>query len=69
MALDPGTRTIVPEDVEAFQPGTRVYHPAFGPGTVKRTEGSPQNLKIEIQFDAYGRKTLYARHTNLEIIL
>jgi len=69
LALEPGTRTIVPEDPEAFQPGTRVYHPAFGPGTVKRTEGSPQNLKIEIQFDAYGRKTLYARHTNLEIIL
>jgi hypothetical protein len=67
--LAPGTRTIVPEDVEAFQTGTRVYHPAFGPGTVKRTEGSPQNLKIEIQFDAYGRKTLYARHANLEIIL
>jgi DNA helicase-2/ATP-dependent DNA helicase PcrA len=69
LALEPGTRTIVPDDPEAFQPGTRVYHPAFGPGTVKRTEDSPQNLKIEIQFDAYGRKTLYARHTNLEIIL
>jgi DNA helicase-2/ATP-dependent DNA helicase PcrA len=69
LALEPGTRTIVPENVESFRPGTRVYHPAFGPGTVKRTEGSPQNLKIEIQFDASGRKTLYARHTNLELIV
>jgi DNA helicase II / ATP-dependent DNA helicase PcrA len=67
--LEPGERTMVPEDASAFRQGTRVYHPMFGAGIVKRREGSPENLKLEIQFDAHGRRMLYARHANLEIIV
>jgi DNA helicase II / ATP-dependent DNA helicase PcrA len=67
--LEEGARTWVPDDPSAFQPGTRVYHPTFGAGIVKRREGSPANLKLDIQFEVHGRKTLLARFADLEIIV
>ena len=46
--------------------GTRVKHPKYGYGTVLRTEGSGDDLKLTISFTAYGLKKIMARYTKLE---
>lgn len=61
-------RTRVPEGPEDLRPGTRVVHPSFGAGTIRRSDGPPSNLKLVVQFDQAGRKTLYARFAKLEIL-
>ena len=62
-------RTFAPEDPGEFQPGTRVMHPTFGLGEVKRVEGAQQNLKLHIRFDRHGSKSVYARFAKLEVVL
>jgi DNA helicase-2/ATP-dependent DNA helicase PcrA len=62
-------RTFSPEDPGEFQPGTRVMHPTFGLGEVKRIEGAQQNLKLHIRFDRHGSKSVYARFAKLEVVL
>ncbi len=62
-------RTQVPDSIDAFAVGTRVLHPTFGTGVVRRCEGSPSNLKLHIHFERVGRKTVLARYANLEIVV
>ena len=62
-------RTFTPESAEEFQPGTRVMHPTFGVGEIKRVEGRSQNLKLHIRFDQHGSKSVYARFAKLEVVL
>jgi len=62
-------RTFTPEDPGEFQPGTRVIHPTFGLGEIKRVEGVRQNLKLHIRFDRHGAKSVYARFAKLEVVL
>ena len=61
-------RTRTPEGPDDLRPGTRVVHPSFGAGTIRRSDGPPSNLKLVVQFDQAGRKTLYARFARLEIL-
>jgi DNA helicase-2/ATP-dependent DNA helicase PcrA len=50
----------------AYKPGTRVRHPLFGVGTVLRSEGSGDDLKLTVSFAGVGAKRLVARYAGLE---
>jgi DNA helicase-2/ATP-dependent DNA helicase PcrA len=62
-------RTECPESAEDLQPGTRVLHPTFGTGVIRRCEGAAGNLKLHIVFDRHGSKSVYARYARLEVVL
>ena len=62
-------RTVVPEDVSEFAPGVRIFHPKFGLGVIKQRSGSPANLKLQIQFEQSGWKSILVRYANLELVL
>jgi DNA helicase-2/ATP-dependent DNA helicase PcrA len=49
-----------------FQPGARVRHPLFGVGTVLRSDGAGDDLKLTVSFPAVGPKRLVARFAGLE---
>jgi DNA helicase-2/ATP-dependent DNA helicase PcrA len=49
-----------------FPPGARVRHPLFGVGTVLRSEGSGDDLKLTVSFAGIGAKRLVARYAGLE---
>ncbi len=57
-----------PSTSEEFPPGTRVNHPQFGEGTVRRCEGNPDNLKLTVQFQRGGLKKIMLNYTTLERI-
>ncbi len=50
----------------AYRPGARVRHPLFGVGTVLRSEGAGDDLKLTVSFPAVGAKRLVARVAGLE---
>jgi ATP-dependent DNA helicase UvrD/PcrA len=52
--------------VGEFRPGTRVRHPLFGIGTVLRSDGSGDDLKVTVSFTGIGAKRLVARYAGLE---
>lgn len=47
--------------------GTRVKHAKFGYGTILRTEGSGDELKLTVSFISYGLKKMIAKYAELEI--
>jgi len=47
--------------------GTRVHHPKFGAGVVRRTEGEGDSTKLTVQFDRAGIKKLIARFAPLTV--
>ena len=49
-------------------PGTKVRHPTFGVGFVRRSEASGDNEKLTVQFARAGRKKLIRRFANLEVL-
>jgi DNA helicase-2/ATP-dependent DNA helicase PcrA len=49
-----------------LRPGTRVRHPLFGVGTVLRSDGSGDDLKVTVSFTGIGAKRLVARYAGLE---
>lgn len=51
-----------------YSPGASVQHPDFGPGIIKKTEGSPDNLKLTIQFQRAGTKKILLNYCELELI-
>jgi DNA helicase-2/ATP-dependent DNA helicase PcrA len=51
-----------PEDL---RPGRRVRHPLFGVGTVLRSEGRDDGLKVTVSFPGLGPKRLLARYAGL----
>jgi DNA helicase-2/ATP-dependent DNA helicase PcrA len=54
------------QPVMAFKPGARVRHPLFGVGTVVRSEGQGDELKLTVSFAGLGAKKLVARFAGLE---
>lgn len=62
-------RTVQLESAEQLCRGARVLHPQFGAGTIQRTEGSPANIKLVVEFDAAGKKTIYAKYAKLELLV
>ena len=51
----------------AWALGTRVKHPKYGYGTILRTEGAGEDLKLTVSFISYGLKKLIAKYAELEI--
>lgn len=49
-------------------PGTKVRHPTFGVGIVRRSEGRGDQEKLMVQFARAGMKKLIRRFANLEIV-
>jgi DNA helicase-2/ATP-dependent DNA helicase PcrA len=47
--------------------GTRVKHSKYGYGTILRTEGSGDDLKLTVSFISYGLKKMIAKYAELEI--
>ena len=62
-------RTMEPEGPGDLSPGTRVMHPTFGTGVIRKCEGRPDNLKLHIAFDRHGPKAVYARYARLEVLV
>ena len=48
--------------------GAVVKHTKFGIGTVQRSEGSGEDLKISVSFPGHGVKMLAVKYANLEVI-
>jgi DNA helicase II / ATP-dependent DNA helicase PcrA len=51
---------------ESYRPGAKVRHPLFGIGTVVRSEGAGDDLKLTVSFMGIGAKKLVARYAGLE---
>jgi DNA helicase-2/ATP-dependent DNA helicase PcrA len=51
----------------AMRPGVKVRHPLFGVGTVLRSEGAGEDLKLTVSFSGIGPKRLVARYAGLEL--
>src|SRR5688572_13046218 len=47
--------------------GTRVRHPKYGNGTILRTEGDGDDMKLTISFMSHGLKKLIAKYAELEV--
>ncbi len=56
------------EDGVVLRIGTRVRHPQFGEGVVRRREGSGAGTKLTVQFERAGIKKLIARFAPLEVV-
>ncbi|HEY6011946.1 MAG TPA: 3'-5' exonuclease, partial [Nitrospirota bacterium] len=48
--------------------GAVVRHGKFGLGTIQRSEGAGDDLKISVSFPGHGVKTLAVKYANLEVI-
>jgi DNA helicase-2/ATP-dependent DNA helicase PcrA len=61
---------MVPEPVEDYEcgiyVGLKVRHPKFGPGTIRKIEGSGDNQKVIVWFNATGPKKLMVKFAGLE---
>jgi hypothetical protein len=47
---------------------TRVKHAKYGYGTILRTEGAGDDLKLTVSFISHGLKKMIARYAELEIV-
>lgn len=56
------------QENHAIDRGVVVRHPKFGVGTVVRVEGRGANMKVDVEFDDWGRKTLMVYYAKLEIL-
>ena len=54
--------------LKGIRPGVKVRHPMFGVGTVIRSEGSGDDLKLTVSFLGIGPKRLVARYAALEVL-
>ncbi|HLG20816.1 MAG TPA: UvrD-helicase domain-containing protein [Bdellovibrionota bacterium] len=63
-----GKAALKAEAGSPYAPGTRVLHPDFGVGTIRKREGNGNNLKLTIQFQRAGLKKLMLNYCSLEVI-
>jgi DNA helicase-2/ATP-dependent DNA helicase PcrA len=52
----------------AWSLGTRVKHAKYGYGTILRTEGSGDDLKLTVSFISHGLKKMIAKYAELEVV-
>jgi DNA helicase II / ATP-dependent DNA helicase PcrA len=57
-----------PKKGGAWTMGTRVRHPKYGTGTILRTEGSGDDMKLTVSFVSHGLKKLIAKYAELESV-
>ncbi len=67
-AYEDAPRTAQSSGAEKYYKGAVVRHTKFGLGTVQRSEGSGDDLKISVSFPGHGVKTLAVKYANLEVI-
>ena len=60
------TVEVIPEASEGPRIGSRVSHPKFGIGIIRRIEGKGENQKVIIQFQSIGMKKLLLKFAGLE---
>ena len=48
--------------------GTRIRHPKYGTGTILRTEGDGDDMKLTISFMSHGLKKMIAKYAELEVV-
>lgn len=48
--------------------GSRIAHDRFGEGSVIRMEGTPDNARISVRFDALGEKTLLLKFAKIRVL-
>jgi len=65
---EPAVRAGDVAPLEGIRPGARVRHPLFGVGTVLRSEGGGEDLKLTVSFAGVGAKRLVARYAGLEVV-
>jgi DNA helicase-2/ATP-dependent DNA helicase PcrA len=53
---------------DRYYKGAVVKHAKFGLGTVQRSEGMGDDMKISVSFPGHGVKTLVVKYANLEVI-
>ncbi|MDA8098239.1 MAG: DNA helicase PcrA [Nitrospiraceae bacterium] len=68
MASETVVRPAAPSTKNPFYNGAVVKHAKFGMGTVQRTEGAGDDLKIVVSFPGHGVKVLAKKYANLEVI-
>ena len=75
LTRDPGSPTIdysVSQEIDgtacSLAVGTRVRHPKFGSGVVRRCEGDGARAKLTVQFERAGIKKLIAGFAPLEVL-
>jgi DNA helicase-2/ATP-dependent DNA helicase PcrA len=56
------------QNKDPYYRGAVVKHAKFGIGTVQRSEGVGDDLKISVSFPGHGVKTLAVKYANLEVI-
>jgi DNA helicase-2/ATP-dependent DNA helicase PcrA len=52
----------------AWSLGTRVKHAKYGYGTILRTEGAGDDLKLTVSFISHGLKKMIAKYAELEVV-
>lgn len=63
------TTTTFSEDINPdFKQGQRVEHDRFGEGVIIEIEGEGSNMKVIVEFDTGGRKTLLIKFAKIRII-
>jgi DNA helicase-2/ATP-dependent DNA helicase PcrA len=61
-------KAAAPSTKSPYYNGAVVKHAKFGIGTVQRSEGAGDDLKISVSFPGHGVKTLAVKYANLEVI-
>jgi len=56
------------EESDSVRPGQIVRHPKFGQGRVIAVEGRGENMRLDVDFAAYGPKKLIAKYAHLTVI-
>ncbi|HJV35438.1 ATP-dependent helicase [Geomonas sp.] len=64
--FDNEVRRVSEDQEEGVVLGMRVRHPQFGPGTIRKIEGSGDNQKVIVWFKSVGPKKLLVRFAGLE---
>jgi len=64
----PSGKQLRSTDKSPYYNGAVVKHAKFGIGTVQRSEGAGEDLKISVSFPGHGVKMLAVKYANLEVI-
>ncbi|MSP55534.1 MAG: ATP-dependent DNA helicase PcrA [Myxococcales bacterium] len=67
--VPPDRRRMTPDSTDDFKPGTEVFHPLLGAGTVSSRDGIPSNPRLTIHFNKHGPRTVFAVSARMDILL
>lgn len=64
-AVDPNFKA---DDMNVFRVGQRIEHNRFGAGRILSLSGVAPEIRAEVEFDAYGRKTLLLKYAKMRLL-